>query len=145
MRRFNILAPEFDHGSERDGYCWRGARIGSAVGGEDIGACLYELGEGECSYPYHFHHGIEEWLLVVDGSPRLRTPGGERELRKGDMVAFPVGPGGAHQLTGPGTVLMFSSKSSPEVTEYPDSGKVGASPPRAVFRIADAVDYWDGE
>jgi uncharacterized cupin superfamily protein len=142
MRRFNILAPEFDHESEREGYRWRAARVGA-----EIGASLYELGDGERSYPYHFHHGIEEWLLVVDGSPTLRrvSPEGDRVLRKGDVVAFPVGPGGAHQLTGPGTFLVFSSKSSPEVIEYPDSGKVAASPPRAVFRAADAVDYWDGE
>jgi uncharacterized cupin superfamily protein len=145
MRRFNILAPEFDHASERDGYQWRGARVGHAVGGEDMGACLYELADGERTYPYHFHHGMEEWLLVVAGSPVLRTPEGERTLRRGDIVAFAVGPDGAHQVTGPGTVLIFSSKRLPEVIEYPDSGKVAVSPPRAVFRAADAVDYWEGE
>ena len=145
MRRFNIRAPELDQQSERDGYRWRGARVGAAVGGEDIGASLYELEDGQRSYPYHFHHGIEEWLLVLDGSPRLRSPDGERVLRKGDVVAFPVGPDGAHQLIGPGRYVVFSSKSSPEVIEYPDSGKVAASPPRAVFRAGDAVDYWDGE
>ena len=145
MRRFNILAPAFDHDSDRDGYSWRGARIGAAVGGEELGACLYELEDGQRTYPYHFHHGIEELLLVVDGSPRLRSPDGERVLRQGDVVAFPVGPGGAHQVTGPGRFVVFSSKRSPEVIEYPDSGKIAASPPRAVFRAADAVDYWEGE
>jgi hypothetical protein len=28
---------------------------------------------------------------------------------------------------------------------YPDSAKVGAWPPGKLFRLADAVDYWDGE
>jgi len=68
-----------------------------------------------------------------------------RDLRRGDVVAFPVGPDGAHQVTGPGTILVFSSKTPLEVIEYPDSGKVAASPPRLVFRAADAVDYWEGE
>ena len=55
MRRFSLLAPELDHSSERDGYRWHGARVGRAVGAEQIGAGLYELGEGERTYPYHLH------------------------------------------------------------------------------------------
>lgn len=129
MRRFNLLAPEFDHSSERDEYRWRGARVGRAVGAEEIGACLYELGDGQRSYPYHFHHGIEEWLLVVAGSPLVRTPDGQRVLQTGDVLCFPVGPDGAHQVTGPGTVLIVSANRAPESVEYPDSGKIGVHPP----------------
>ena len=145
MRRFNLLAPEVDHSSERDGYRWHGARVGRAVGAEQIGACLYELAEGQRVHPYHFHHGIEEWVLVVAGSPLLRTPDGERVLRRGDVVCFPVGPGGAHQVTGPGTVLILAENRAPESIEYPDSAKVSVHPPGKVFRTADSVDYWDGE
>lgn len=145
MRRFNVLAPELDHSSERDGYQWRGARVGRAVGAEEIGACLYQLGGGQRSYPYHFHHGIEEWLLVVAGSPLVRTPDGERMLQRGDVLCFPVGPGGGHQVTGPGTVLIVATIRAPDAIEYPDSGKVEVRPPGKVFRSTDAVDYWDGE
>lgn len=145
MRRFNLLSPEFDHSSEREGYRWRGARIGKAVGSERIGASLYELPDGERTYPYHFHHGMEEWLLVVSGTPMLRGPDGERALRAGDLVCFPVGPDGGHQVRGPGTILILSANRSPETVEYPDSGKVGARPPGKIFRAADAVDYWEGE
>ena len=28
---------------------------------------------------------------------------------------------------------------------YPDSSKVGFWPPGKLFRLDDAVDYWDGE
>jgi uncharacterized cupin superfamily protein len=145
MRSFNLGAPEFDRLSERDGYRWRGARVGEAVGGEQIGAGLFELDEGERSFPYHFHHGNEEWLLVIAGSPLVRTPEGEQVLKRGDVLCFPVGSGGAHQVTGPGTVLIVSEKRLPEVIEYPDSGKVGVRPSGQNFRAADAVDYWDGE
>lgn len=145
MRRFNLLAPEFDHSSEREGYRWRGARVGGAVGAEEIGACLYELDDGQRSYPYHFHHAMEEWLLVVAGSPILRTPGGERVLREGDVVCFPFGPDGAHQVTGPGTVLIVSDNRGLGLAEYPDSGKLGVYPPGKIFRLADSVDFWDGE
>ena len=145
MRRVNLFAPEFGDSSERDGYRWRVARIGTAVGSERVGASLYELPDGERTFPYHLHHGMEEWLLVVSGTPTLRSPEGERELRAGDVVCFPPGPEGAHQVRGSGTVLLLSANRSPETVEYPDSGKVGMRPPRMVFRADDAADYWEGE
>lgn len=145
MRRVNLFALEFDHDSVRNGYCWRGARVGDAIGSDKIGGSVYELGDGQKTYPFHFHHGIEEWLIVVAGSPVLRSPEGERTLRPGDVVCFPTGPDGAHQVRGSGTVLILSANGKPETIEYPDSGKVGARPPGKVFRVADAADYWDGE
>jgi len=144
VRRANLLEPEFDHSSERDGYRWEGMRVGRHIGGKQIGASLYELGEGQRTYPYHLHHGTEEWVLVVSGAPVLRGPDGERTLRAGDVVCFPVGAAGAHLLTGPGRVLIISASCSPEVVEYPDSGKVGVRP-GGTFLAADAVDYWEGE
>jgi uncharacterized cupin superfamily protein len=145
VRRTSIFSPELDHSSERDGYRWRGARVGRAIGGRQIGASLYELPDGERTYPFHFHHAIEEWVIVVSGTPTLRDGDGERPLRAGDVVCFPTGPEGAHQLRGPGTVLILSASASLEVSEYPESGKIGVSHPRKLFRVADAVEYWDGE
>jgi uncharacterized cupin superfamily protein len=145
VRRLNLFALEHDHGSERDGYTWRGLRAGKALGASRIGATVYELPAGERTWPYHFHHGMEEWLLVVSGTPTLRGADGERELRAGDVVCFPPGPEGAHQVRGPGTVLMLSADRSPETITYPDSEKVGARPPGKIFRFEDAVDYWEGE
>lgn len=141
----NLLSPGFDHSSDRDGYRWRAAAIGRALGAEQIGATLYELPDGERTYPFHLHHGIEEWLIVLEGTPVLRDPDGERVLRRGDVVCFPIGPDGAHQVRGPGTVLIVSTGGLPAATEYPDSGKVGVTPPRKIFRISDATDYWEGE
>jgi uncharacterized cupin superfamily protein len=145
MRRFNLLAPEFDHSSERAGYGWRGARVGQAVGAQEIGARLYELDEGQRSHPFHFHHVVEEWLIVLGGSPRLRTPAGERVLSEGDVFCFPVGPDGGHQVTGPGSVLIVSAICASDAIEYPDSGKLEVRPAGAIFRLADSVDLWDGE
>ena len=145
MRRFNLLAPGFDHCSERDGYRWRAARAGEAIGAQQMGASLYELAAGQRGHPYHFHRAGEEWLVVVAGSPRVRTPDGERTLREGDVVCFPVGPAGAHQVTGPGTVMILAENPALDVVEYPDRGKLELRPPGTVFRGADAVDLWDGE
>jgi uncharacterized cupin superfamily protein len=145
VRRANVFRPELGHSSDREGYRSRSARIGRAIGGSQLGATLYELPAGERTYPFHFHHAIEEWLVVISGAPTLRDSGGERVLRAGDVVCFATGAEGAHQVCGPGTVLIVSASASLEVSEYPDSGKVGVSHPRKVFRLADAVDYWEGE
>jgi len=145
MRRVNVFSLELVSAFDRDGYRWKRARVGDALGAKRIGGTVYELPHGERTFPYHFHHGMEEWALVLDGTPKLRTPDGERTLRRGDVVCFAIGPEGAHQLAGPGRVLLLSANREPEVLEYPDSGKVGARPPGVLFLAADAVDYWEGE
>lgn len=119
-----------------------------ALGGELVGCTLYEVDPGKQLWPYHYHCNNEEWLVVVDGTPTLRAPSGERELRTGDVVAFPDGEAGAHTLLNRGDapfrVAIFSTRNQGSA-HYPDSGKIGAGPPhdRLYFRRADAVPYWD--
>ena len=128
----------------------RAVSVREALGGELIGCTLYEFDPGAQLWPYHFHWNNDEWLIVVDGTPTLPVPDGERELRAGDLVAFNEGEAGAHTLynrsDGPARVAIFSSRNHGSV-EYPDSDKIGAGPPwgRLYFRRSDAVDYWDGE
>lgn len=145
MRSVNVFAPELDQSSEREGFRWRGARLGPQIGAGKIGASVYELEDGQRTFPYHYHHGMEEWLIALEGAPTVRTPSGDRTLRPGDVLCFPAGSAGAHQVRGPGTVLILSANRVPETVEYPDSDKLGAVPPRKFFRTADAVDYWEGE
>jgi uncharacterized cupin superfamily protein len=143
---FNLLSGELQPGFDRPGYTWQTAKLGAALGASMIGGSLYELDAGEKTFPFHFHYGMEEWLLVVDGTPTLRTPEGERELAPGDVVCFPDGPEGGHQVSGPGRVLMLSRNDGPiGAAEYTDSGKLGVRPPGKVFRMDDATDYWEGE
>jgi uncharacterized cupin superfamily protein len=146
MRAFNVHSDELEHQSDQPGYRWRGVRgIGEQLGGKRIGASLFELDDGELTFPYHHHHGIEEWLLVLAGTPTARTPDGEQPLAEGDLVCFPSGSAGTHSVRGPGRVLMFSADSTPSISVYPDSGKVGTRPSdpadRLDFRRSDAVDY----
>jgi uncharacterized cupin superfamily protein len=115
-------------------------------GNELIGATLYEFEHGNQLWPYHFHTGNEEWLIVVSGTPILRTPEGERELRAGDVVGFAQGEEGAHTFynrgSEPSRIVIFSTLRSGYCT-YPDSDKVTGG--GRVFRRSDAVGYWDGE
>jgi uncharacterized cupin superfamily protein len=124
-------------------------QLGRAIAAEALGASVYDLQGGESIAPYHYEHGNEEWLLVLAGEPTLRHPGGEELLQPWDVVCFPEGPEGAHQVINRTDsrvrVLMLSTKRKPAVFVYPDSGKLAVVPPGALFRLADEVDYWDGE
>jgi uncharacterized cupin superfamily protein len=138
-------------GDETDpaGYRARMARFGPTIGAEQLGGSVYELDAGESVCPYHYEYPEEEWLLVLAGRPTLRDPEGEHELEPGDLVCFPEGPDGAHKVTNRTDelvrILMLSTKHETAVAVYPDSGKVGVWPLGKLFRLADAVDYYDGE
>jgi len=138
-------------GDEADppGYRARMARFGPSIGAEHLGGSVYDLDPGESVCPYHYEHPEEEWLLVLAGGPTLRDPEGEHELVEGDLVCFPEGPDGAHKVTNrtdePVRILMLSTRAKTAVAVYPDSNKVGVWPLGKLFRIEDAVDYYDGE
>ena len=55
---------------------------------------------------------------MIAGTPSLRTPKGERELAEGEVVAFPVGEEGAHQVVnrtdGPVRILIVSEMNAPD-------------------------------
>lgn len=154
MTTYNVLDGEleFEHG--RDGHRWRQTQVRPRVGGDKIGASVYELGPGEKLFPYHFHYGNEEWLIVLGGCVTVRAPDGEHELRDGDVVCFPAGPDGAHALRNAhdeaARFLIFATRVSPSLVVYPDSNKIGTRPggdsedtlnlPRGA-----AVEYWEGE
>lgn len=132
-----------------DGYNTSNARVGPLVGASELGLSVYELPPGQSVCPYHYETGEEEWLIVLVGAPTLRTPDGDRELRPWDTVFFPTGEEGAHKVTNHTDetlrVAIWSNCTSPNTAVYPDSQKVGAWPPGKLFRLAEAVDYWDGE
>jgi len=154
MDVFNLFAEQdWDSENEREGYrhkvTWIGARLGSSL----VGGSLYELPPGEKSWPYHYELGAEEWLIVVSGTPTLRSPEGEQELGAGDVVVFPEGPAGAHGVENrteePCRILIMSSKSPLAVVHYPDSDKLGiwtiGEGYQSMLRRQPELDYWDGE
>lgn len=129
------------------------------LGGSDgLGASVWEIPPGATQLAYHFHHAQEEFVVVLRGHPILRAPSGERGLEPGEVVFFPRGPKGAHQLFNRGgepvRVLFVSELADAEVAEYPDSGKVrvvtrGESQrgDRLLvnFRLDDGVDHFEDE
>jgi uncharacterized cupin superfamily protein len=150
---FNLGGDEWDRVEEREGWRSRDAWVGARIGSELIGGSLYELEAGDRLWPYHTHYGNEEWLLVLRGRPTLRTPEGERQLSEGDVVCFPRGPMGAHQIRNdtdaPLRVLMLSTLLTPDLVEYLDTGKFSALDAKGerIFRarLGEPVEYWEGE
>ena len=99
---FNLASGALPDERAKDGWRTRSTRVGDALGAAMIGGSVYELPAGERTFPYHFHHGVEEWLIVVEGFPTVRTPDGTRTLRPGDVVCFPSGSAGGTTWSGRG-------------------------------------------
>jgi uncharacterized cupin superfamily protein len=154
----NLFDPRFDAENEVPGFRWRRARLGRQAGAERLGASLFELPPGEATFPYHVHSANEELLIVIAGRPRLRTPDGWRELAEGEVVNFPRGERGAHQVANRSDesvrVLIISEMNAPEVNLYPDTGRVGAMQRASgsageggawYFTRGTETDLWEGE
>ncbi len=117
----------------------------------DLG-CAYDIvPPGKRVAPYHLHHAEEELFVILEGSGTLRVAGELLPVGAGDVIAIPAGPEYPHQILNtsdaPLRYLSISTRRSPEVCEYPDSGKVNAFAERRILiqRKADSLDYWDGE
>jgi uncharacterized cupin superfamily protein len=154
MRRINLATAKFEYDTgDPEGFRAGRASLGARLGATTTGMSTYELPPGQAVYPYHYEHAEEEWLLVLEGTPTLRHPGGEDRLEPWDVAVFPRGAEGAHLVRNDTDetvrVLMFSDVHRPAVTVFPDSDKVGVwtkdSGDDAMFRRNAAVGYFDGE
>ena len=145
----------------------RSGRIGSALGLTHLGCSLVAVPPGKQAFPFHNHRHNDELFVVLDGTGELRYGSSRHPLRAGDVVGCPAGgPETAHAITNTGPTelryLAFSSQHTPEICDYPDSGKTGwfddrpptahvnapGTPPQTdhvLVRNGQVVDYWDGE
>ena len=150
----NLYDDDWDVERDFGGPHTRMMHVGRRLGGELIGATVFEIEPGLPGI-YHFHHGNEEWALVLEGTLTVRTPDGERELQRGEVAVFRRGPEGAHALGNSSQavcrIAVFSSMREPDVVEYPESGVVGAiagdaptagrdAPFEAFFRLDERLD-----
>ena len=136
--------------------------IGPRIGAQKLGYNITAVPPGKRAFPFHNHRVNEEMFFVLQGTGEVRIGESTYPIRTGDVVACP--PGGketAHQIVNTGTeelrYLAVSTKLSPEIVDYPDSGKFGilaelpagadGKPQRFVFvgREGDSLNYWEGE
>ena len=140
----------------------RFAQIAAPLGATKLGCNLTVVPPGKKAWPHHVHHANDEMFVILAGEGTLRFGAERHAVRAGDVIVCPAGnTERAHQIiTTSGAELRYhsiSTKILPEIAEYPDSQKVGAlsmatapgesspRPFRLMGRLADSLDYYDGE
>jgi len=133
-------------------------RVGMKIGARKLGYSFFNVAPGKTAFPYHTHTGNEEMMYVLGGTATLRFGRDELEVTAGDVIACPPGSDYPHQLINTGasdlTYLVVSTMDYPDISQYPDSNKIGAyaSPTggqaqgfRALYLRDKNVNYYDGE
>ncbi len=134
-------------------------RIGIAVGARKLGYSFFTVPPGKAAFPFHLHNTNEEMIFIVEGEGILRLEKDEIAVSSGTFIACPPGPDYPHQLintsTGDLRYLVVSTMEYPDISEYPDSNKIGAyagpakggteTAFRALYRKDGNVSYYDGE
>lgn len=133
------------------------ARVARGTAASKIGLSVDVVAPGKRACPYHFHYAQEEVFVILEGKGSLRVAEEWLPLQPGDVVFIPPGPEYPHQIINdseaPLKYLSISTKDSPEIVEYPDSGEYLASATRdgdpygfaRMHRESDDLEYWDGE
>jgi uncharacterized cupin superfamily protein len=136
--------------------------IAPKLGAQKLGYNLSIIAPGKQAFPFHNHRVNEEMFFIIEGRGELRLGDRRYPVRSGDVIACPPGgPETAHQLVNTSDaelkILAVSTRLSPEICDYPDSGKFairGEFPPGAdgkpqmfsfIGRGEQNLDYWDGE
>jgi uncharacterized cupin superfamily protein len=149
-------------GAAADRFDARTGQIARRIGARKLGYNITAVPPGKAAFPFHCHRVNEEMFMVLQGNGEIRVGTDTHPIREGDIIACPPGgPESAHQIRNTGSqelrYLAVSTLQTPEVAEYPDSGKFGVYaelPPAAdggsrAFRFIGReslnVDYWDGE
>jgi uncharacterized cupin superfamily protein len=154
MRRISISDPDFTYDADDpEGFRSGMLRMGPQLGAKETGTSVYELPPGQALCPYHYEYAEEEWLLVLQGRPTVRTPEGAEQVDPFEVVFFPKGPAGAHQIRNdtdtPVRILMWSTVVYPAATAYPDSDKIGIytgdKAEDVIVQRSSKVDYFHGE
>jgi len=133
-------------------------RVGAQIGARELGYSFFNVPPGKAAFPYHTHSGNEEMIYIIDGEGILRFGKDEIAVKAGSIIACPPGGDYAHQLINTGQAelyyLVVSTMDYPDLSEYPDSNKVGAysSPAvgpnvgfRALYVRDQNVNYYEGE
>lgn len=138
----------------------RVAFVSRQFGASKLGYNVTAIPPGKRAFPFHNHQVNDEMFFILSGSGTIRIGEEQHAIRSGDIISCPAGgPETAHQIVNTGTeelqFLAVSSTFSPDIVEYPDSGRFGVladltptpdGQPRSLMyvgREADSLPYWD--
>jgi uncharacterized cupin superfamily protein len=154
IRNFNDLPK--DHFVRGTLYESMGASLTKGTAARKLGASVDTVPPGKRCCPYHLHHAQEEMFIVLAGTGTLRVAGELLPIKTGDVICIPAGPEYPHHILNtsdaPLTYLSISTLESPEICEYPDSGKFMADAHQGDQRVFEEIhktstglDYWKDE
>ncbi|MEO6080140.1 MAG: cupin domain-containing protein [Steroidobacteraceae bacterium] len=154
IRNFNEVPTERE--TRKPLYDSHTSRLARGTAARKLGASYDILEPGKRGCPYHLHHAQEEMFVVLEGSGTLRVAGEHLPIKTGDVIFIPSGPDYPHQIINTSEVqlkyLSVSTRESPEIAEYPDSGKFlayASDGQGGQFEVrgrpGNSLDYWDGE
>ena len=99
-------------------------RIGKASGLTEIGVSHVVLEPGAWSSQRHWHNGLDEFVVMLDGEAVLVEDGGETVLRVGDCASFPKDAPNGHHLVNRGdrpcTFICIDNRRDEGDCHYPD-------------------------
>lgn len=138
------------------------AEIAELIGAVQLGYNLTIIPPGKAAFPAHNHFGNEEMFFIIEGEGEVRIGKDIFPIRTGDVIACPAGgTETAHQIINNSTTLTLrylavSTTKTPDLVQFPDSGKTGASyfqdekdgtlkVIRLINREQDNLDHWEGE
>lgn len=154
-----VFAPTGDAGERFDA---RIGQIAPLIGARQLGYNITVVPSGKRAFPFHNHRVNEEMFFILEGTGELRHGAATWPVRPGDVIACPAGsPERAHTILNTGEnelrYLAVSTKLTPEIADYPDSGKFGVLAQFAdesggasqmfyfIGKEGDSRDYWEGE
>ncbi|MGH8049652.1 MAG: cupin domain-containing protein [Arenimonas sp.] len=138
------------------------AEIAELIGAVQLGYNMTIVPPGKAAFPAHNHFGNEEMFYIIEGKGEVRIGKDIFPIRTGDVIACPAGGiETAHQIINSSTTLTLrylavSTTKTPDLVQFPDSGKMGASyfqnekdgtlkVTRIINREQDNLDHWEGE
>ncbi len=143
-----------------DHFAYSMGQLAMPLGAKTIGANVTRVPPGKAAFPFHHHFANEEHFFILSGTGVLRLGAETHPVKANDYIVTPTGgPETAHQLVNTGqedlVYLALSTKITPEIGGYPDSGKTGVmsapwgqEPPPFLMMNSDKMgpaSYWDGE
>ncbi|MGH6828900.1 MAG: cupin domain-containing protein [Rhizomicrobium sp.] len=99
-------------------------RLGDHAALTHYGVVLTRIVPGGQSSHRHAHSTQDEFVYVLEGTPRLETDEGAQDLRPGMCAGFPAGNGNAHRFVNRSAsdvlLLVVGDRSPGDDVTYPD-------------------------
>jgi len=85
---------------------------------------MYEILPGKTNWPHHYHTCNEEVFYIIEGYGEVITESEVLKVKSGDILRFPVGEKGVHQLKNTSDsvtlrYLDFGTTNTPDVVFMP--------------------------